>query len=58
MRDTRLLQTYHARQVRETKEKNFQRLLRKEVNTGANGTQKYVIKSGTNKGKVAEGFQK
>jgi|TARA_A100001515_G_scaffold131805_1_gene119809 hypothetical protein len=26
--------------------------LRKEVEIGANGTQKYVIKSGVNKGKV------
>ena len=26
--------------------------LRKEVNTGANGTQKYVIKNGPNAGKV------
>ena len=58
MRDTKLLQTYHAKQERETKERNLQRLLRKEVDTGANGTQKYVIKSGANKGKIAEGFQK
>ena len=58
MRDTKLLQTYHAKQVRETKERNLQRLLRKEVDTGANGTKKYVIKSGANKGKIAEGFQK
>ena len=58
MRDTKLLQTYQAKQVRETKERNLQRLLRKEVDTGANGTQKYVIKSGANKGKIAEGFQK
>jgi len=28
--------------------------LKKEVNTGANGTQKYVIKKGENKGKVAD----
>jgi hypothetical protein len=27
--------------------------LKKEVNTGANGTQKYVIKEGINKGKIA-----
>ena len=27
--------------------------LRKEVETGANGTQKYVIKKGNNKGKIA-----
>ena len=28
--------------------------LRKEVETGANGTQKYVIKKGNNKGKIAD----
>ena len=28
--------------------------LKKEVNSGANGTQKYVIKEGINKGKIAE----
>ena len=28
--------------------------LKKEVNYGANGTQKYVIKKGPNKGKIAE----
>jgi hypothetical protein len=27
--------------------------LRKEVDSGANGTQKYVIKNGVNSGKVA-----
>ncbi len=58
MRDTKLLQTYHENQKREHKERQLNRHLRKEVETGANGTQKYVIKSGTNKGKIAEGFQK
>ena len=28
--------------------------MRQEVNTGANGTQDYVIKKGINKGKVAK----
>jgi len=28
------------------------RNLKKEVDTGANGTQKYVIKKGINKGKI------
>jgi len=58
MRDTKLLQTYHAKQMRENKEKQLQRILRKEVETGASGTQKYRIKSGPNAGKIAEGFQK
>jgi hypothetical protein len=30
------------------------KLLKKEVNVGANGTQDYVIKKGVNKGKVAK----
>ena len=33
------------------KEKTFFKDLRKEVNTGANGTQDYIIKQGINKGK-------
>ncbi len=58
MRDTKLIQTYRTKQMREQKERQLQRHLRKEVETGASGTQKYVIKSGTNAGKIAEGFQK
>ena len=58
MRDTKLLQSHSAKLMREAKEKELNRVLRKEVNTGANGTQEYVIKKGTNTGKVAKGFQK
>ena len=36
------------------KEMKFFQMLRKEVEIGANGTQKYIIKKGENKGKVAE----
>ena len=35
------------------KEKSFFKDLRKEVNTGANGTQDYVVKKGVNKDRVA-----
>jgi len=35
------------------KEKIFFKDLRKEVNTGANGTQDYVVKKGVNKNTVA-----
>ena len=35
------------------KEKSFFKDLRKEVNTGANGTQDYVVKKGVNKDTVA-----
>ena len=35
------------------KEKTFFKNLRKEVETGANGTQNYVVKKGVNKDKIA-----
>ena len=35
------------------KEKSFFKDLRKEVNTGANGTQDYVVKKGINKDTIA-----
>ena len=35
------------------KEKSFFRNLRKEVDTGANGTQDYVVKKGINKNTIA-----
>ena len=52
MRDTKLLETFKKRIEKELKEKDIFKNLRKEVDTGANGTQKYVIKKGINKGKV------
>tara|TARA_Y100001937_G_scaffold101384_1_gene139052 strand:+ start:491 stop:658 length:168 start_codon:yes stop_codon:yes gene_type:complete len=45
--------TEHAKQVnRKKQEMLLNKTLRKEVEVGANGTQKYVIKQGVNKGKV------
>ena len=35
------------------KERSFFKALRKEVNTGANGTQDYVVKKGANKNTIA-----
>ena len=35
------------------KEKSFFKDLRKEVDTGANGTQNYVLKKGRNKNSIA-----
>ncbi len=35
------------------KQKSFFKELRKEVETGANGTQDYVVKKGINKNKIA-----
>ena len=58
MRDSKAINEAIAKQQRASKEKLLQRNLRTEVNTGASGTQKYVIKSGPNASKVAEGFQK
>jgi hypothetical protein len=53
MRDTKLLTSYAQKLLREAKQKLLFKDLRKEVNAGANGTQKYVIKNGVNSGKVA-----
>ena len=53
MRDTKLLTSYAQKLLREAKQKLLFRDLRREVNAGANGTQKYVIKNGVNSGKVA-----
>ena len=53
MRDTKILETY-SRKVKEESQKNFFfKTLRTEVNTGAHGTQDYIIKKGVNVGKVA-----
>ena len=52
MRDTKLLETFKKRIEKELKEKNIFKNLRKEVDIGANGTQKYVVKKGINKGKI------
>jgi protein associated with RNAse G/E len=45
----------HAKEVnKHKKEMELSRSLKKEVNAGANGTQKYIIKEGPNKGKIAD----
>jgi hypothetical protein len=53
MRDTKKITAYAQKLLRETKQKLMFKDLRKEVDSGANGTQKYVIKNGVNSGKVA-----
>ena len=55
MRDTKLLETFSIKKEKEEKQKNLFKNLRKEVETGANGTQEYIIKKGINKGKIANG---
>ena len=54
MRDTKTLEQYSKNAQKKLKEMNLFKSLKKEVETGANGTQKYVIKKGINKGRVAE----
>ena len=54
MRDTKLLTKFFEQSQKKWKEMQAFINLKKEVNSGANGTQKYVIKEGINKGKIAE----
>ena len=53
MRDTKLLEEFKKKVERKLKEMNIFKNLRKEVETGANGTQSYIIKKGINKDKLA-----
>ena len=53
MRDTKLLEKYSQEIQQKKKSSELFKNLKKEVNAGANGTQKYVIKEGPNKGKIA-----
>jgi hypothetical protein len=53
MRDTKTIESFLKQKDIKEKEKVLFKNLKKEVETGANGTQKYVIKEGINKGKVA-----
>jgi|TARA_B100000780_G_scaffold79039_1_gene53619 hypothetical protein len=43
---------YVQEKFEEAKQMNMFKFLRKEVNIGDNGTQKYVVKQGKNKGKI------
>ena len=54
MRDIKVLESFKRQAEKKLKEMNIFKHLKKEVETGANGTQKYVIKKGINKGKIAE----
>ena len=51
-RITRKVLDYIAHINKEAKQMKYVKELKKEVETGRNGTQKYVIKEGENKGKV------
>ena len=52
MRDNKVLESFKKKIEKNLKEMNIFKNLRKEVNTGANGTQSYIIKKGVNKGKI------
>jgi hypothetical protein len=51
-RITRQVIKYISDMEKKAKQMNFVKNLKKEVETGKNGTQKYVIKQGENKGKI------
>ena len=50
----RQLTDFHKKTQTEKKTLMLGKTLKREVNIGANGTQKYVIKEGLNKGKIVE----
>ena len=54
MRDTKVLESFLKHTEKKIKEMNLFKFLKKEVETGANGTQDYVIKKGINKDKLAK----
>jgi hypothetical protein len=43
---------YVQKKFEDVKEMNMFKFLRKSVEIGANGTQKYMVKNGKNKGKI------
>jgi len=51
-RVTRKIIEYLKDMEKKAKQMSFTKNLKKEVETGKNGTQKYVIKQGINKGKT------
>jgi len=54
MRDNKVIESFKKKIQKNLKEMDIFKHLKKEVETGANGTQGYVIKKGINKGKVAK----
>ena len=56
MRDTRILDKFKKEIEKKHKEMQLFINLKTEVNTGANGTQNYVLKKGSNKGTVAKAW--
>jgi len=54
MRDTKSIESFLKEKYRKITEMSLFRNLKKEVETGANGTQEYIIKEGPNKDKIAK----
>ena len=54
MTDTKAIESFLKEKYRKIKEMSLFRNLKKEVETGAGGTQEYVIKKGPNKDKIAK----
>ncbi len=54
MRDTKLINAYALKQSKNKKQRELFINLKKEVETGANGTQNYMIKKGINKNTIAK----
>ena len=54
MRDTKVIENFLKNNYKKIKEMSLFRNLKKEVETGASGTQNYVIKKGPNKDKIAK----
>ena len=54
MRDSKKLESFLQEKEIKDKQQSLFTNLRKEVETGANGTQEYVIKKGINKNKIAK----
>jgi len=54
MRDSKTIESFLKEKDRKNKQQSLFKNLRKEVETGANGTQEYVIKKGINKDKIAK----
>jgi hypothetical protein len=50
--DKQKVLNYVKRKFEDAKEMNIFKFFRKEVEIGANGTQKYMVKQGKNKGKI------
>ena len=54
VRDTKSIENFLKKNLKEIKELSLFRHLKKKVETGASGTQDYVIKKGPNKDKIAK----